>query len=67
MKETDGRPVALYTVARELGHSGTDMLEDRYAHLHDRAEAGGTEVVEFRAETYRAQLGDRLEAVSPQE
>jgi len=28
----------MYTVARELGDSGTDMLEDRYGHLHDRAE-----------------------------
>jgi len=26
-------PVAMYTVARELGHGGTQLLERRYAHL----------------------------------
>ena len=55
-----GAPVPLYTVARELGHSSTDMIEDRYGHLHDRAVVGGSEVVEFRVETYREKLGDRL-------
>ena len=28
-----GEPVALVTVARELGHSGVQLLEERYAHL----------------------------------
>ena len=28
-----GEPVALFTVARELGHSGVQLLEERYAHL----------------------------------
>ena len=58
-----GRPVAMYTVARELGHSSLDMVSDRYGHLHDRAESGGTEEVSFRVETYQEQLGDRLEAL----
>jgi integrase len=58
-----GRPVALYTVARELGHSGTDMLEDRYGHLHDATEEGDPEVVEFRVEHHMAKIGDRLEAM----
>ena len=58
-----GRPVAMYTVARELGHTGTDMLEDRYGHVHERTEAGGTEVVEFRAEHHEETLRDRLEAL----
>ena len=58
-----GAPVALYTVARELGHRSTEMIEDRYGHLHDRALAGGSEVVEFRVEHYRAALGDRLDRV----
>ena len=40
-----GCPVAIYTVARELGHRSTAMIEKRYGHLHDRAQAGGTEVV----------------------
>ena len=52
-----GRPVALYTVARELGHKSTDMLEDRYAHLHDRVEEGSTEVVEFRVDQHKEALG----------
>src|SRR5690606_1402745 len=38
-----GAPVALFTVARELGHSSTDMIEERYGHLHDRAVLGGSE------------------------
>lgn len=58
-----GRPVALYTVARELGHSSLDMISDRYGHLHDRAEEGGAEEVGFRVEQYREKLGDRLEAL----
>lgn len=45
-----GAPVSIYTVARELGHRSTSMIEDRYGHLHDRAAAGGSEVVEFRIE-----------------
>ena len=28
-----GEPVALFTVARELGHSGVQLLEERYGHL----------------------------------
>ena len=59
-----GRPVALYTVARELGQKTTDMLEDRYAHLHDRTEEGGTEVVEFRANIVKDKaLREKMEAV----
>lgn len=58
-----GRPVSLYTVARELGHHSLEMISDRYGHLHDRAEQGGAEEVEFRVETYREQLGSRLTAL----
>jgi len=58
-----GRPVALYTVARELGHSSTAMIEDRYGHLHDRVEEGTAEVVEFRVEQWRERLGERLSAL----
>ena len=35
-------------------------IEDVYGHLHDRTEEGGSEVVEFRVDAYREQLGDRL-------
>jgi hypothetical protein len=55
--------VSLYTVARELGHRGTDMIEDRYGHLHDRAQEGCPEVVEFRVESHREHLGERLTAL----
>jgi integrase len=58
-----GAPVALYTVARELGHSSTDMIEDRYGHLHDRAVLGGSEVVEYRVEHHRETIGERVDAL----
>ena len=57
------RPVSLYTVARELGHRSTEMIEARYGHLHDRAEEGGAEVVEFRIDAHRERLGERLTAM----
>lgn len=59
-----GRPVAIHTVARELGRSSTDQIEDRYGHLHDRVQEGDPEVVEFRVEHHREALGDRLEALN---
>ena len=59
-----GRPVSLYTVSRELGHRSTDMIEDRYGHLHDRTEEGCTEVVEFRIEPHKERLKERLEALA---
>jgi integrase len=31
-----GEPVALYTVARELGHAGTGQIESTYGHVLDR-------------------------------
>ena len=58
-----GRPIALYTVARELGHQSTQQIEQRYGHLHDRAEEGGVEVVEFRIDTHREKLSERLMAL----
>jgi integrase len=59
-----GAPIALYTVARELGHSSTGMIEARYGHLHDRAVLGGSEVVEFRVQAYQTILETRLAALS---
>jgi hypothetical protein len=53
-----GAPIAAYTVAREVGHSGTAMIERTYGHLaqaRHRAEA-----VEYRVEQHAASLGDRL-------
>lgn len=57
-----GAPIAMYSVARELGHSSTDMIEDRYGHLHDRAQLGGSEVVEYCVEHHREKIGERVEA-----
>ena len=57
-----GRPVAMYTVARV----GTDMLEERYLHLHDRTEEGGTEVVEFRVAHHMKALKGKLEGLQTQ-
>jgi integrase len=59
-----GAPIALYSVARELGHSSTDMIEDRYGHLHDRAVLGGSEVVEYRVEHHRDAISERLGALT---
>ena len=59
-----GRPIAPFTVARELGHSSTAMIEKVYGHLHDRAQDGGVEVVEYRVEHHREKLGERLEALA---
>ena len=53
-----GRQVSTYTVAREVGHSGTDMIERTYGHLAEvrhRAKA-----VEFRVAQHRKALRQRL-------
>ena len=39
------------------------MIERVYGHLHDRAQGGGSEVVEFKVKHYHEKLGDRLEAL----
>lgn len=50
-----GVPVAMYTVAREMGHSTTRMLEDIYGHVGEvRAR---TEEVSFRVEAYPSNRG----------
>lgn len=59
-----GSPVAIYTVARELGHRSPNMIKDRYGHLHDRTELGGKEVVEFRVEEHADLLGKKLTALA---
>lgn len=54
-----GHPVALYTVARELGHRSTKLIEDRYGHLTTNRKTRGEEVA-FRPETYEEEIGERL-------
>ncbi len=53
-----GAPVSPWTVAREVGHSGTAMIEKVYGHLGQMRHRA--EVVEFRPEQHRASLEDRL-------
>ena len=53
-----GAPVAPWTVARELGHSSTEMVERIYGHLGQvRHRAEG---VSYRIEDHRDALGDRI-------
>lgn len=60
-----GAPVSVYTVAREVGHNSTVMIERVYGHIHDRTAAGGLEVVEFRMRPTRDTTGDTTEAPAP--
>lgn len=53
-----GKPVAVYTVSRELGHSSTGMVEAVYSHLGDVRHR--SDVVEFRCEGFATILGERL-------
>jgi integrase len=53
-----GAPVAPWTVARELGHSSTEMVERIYGHLGQVRHRG--EEVSFRVEDHKQDLGDRL-------
>ena len=56
-----GATVSVYKVARELGHSGTGMVEKVYSHLGTVRHR--SEVVEFRAEQHAEVLGDRLSSL----
>src|SRR5712692_1264939 len=59
LQTTDrGAPVAAWTVAKELGHTGTAMIENTYGHLGDVRHRA--DVVEYRAEQHTTKLGDRL-------
>ena len=53
-----GAPVSTWTVAKEVGHSSTKMIEDTYGHLG--LVRHRSEVVEYRVEQHAAILGDRL-------
>jgi hypothetical protein len=57
-----GAPVSTWTVAREVGHNSTDMIDRVYGHLgtvRHRAK-----VVEYRVAQHRKVLRGRLEALS---
>ncbi len=56
-----GRPVSPWTVAREVGHSGTDMIERTYGHLGENRHRA--RAVEYRVKQHRKVLGERLAAI----
>ena len=56
-----GAPVAVWAVAREIGHSSTAMLERVYGKLGEIRHRSG--VVEYRVEQHREKLKDRLAAL----
>jgi integrase len=56
-----GAPVSPFTVSRALGHDSRAMAEGIHSHLG--AARHRAEVVEYRVEQYRKQLGEGLEAL----
>jgi len=63
LQTTDhGQPVAVWTVAREVGHSATDMIERVYGHLGQIRHRAA--VVEYRVHQHRRVLRGRLELVA---
>lgn len=57
----NGAPVAIWTVARELGHSSTELVERIYGHLGTVRHR--SEVVEYQIQHHEKQLGDRLRSL----
>ena len=55
-------PVSTYTVAKEMGHGGTGLVERVYGHLGETQHR--SEVVEYRVENHREVLGERLAALT---
>ncbi len=56
-----GAPVATYTVAKELGHGGTSLVERVYGHLGQVRHR--SKAVEYRVEQHTRALKGRLAAV----
>lgn len=54
-------PVSRYTVGKEMGHGGTQLVDRVYGHLGEIRQR--RDVVEYVAEDYADDLGERLEAV----
>ncbi len=50
----NGKPVAVFTVSRELGHSTTKLVEEVYGHVGNSPHRA--EVVEYRVRQHRAKL-----------
>lgn len=56
-----GAPVSPYTVAKELGHGGTSLVDRVYGHLGSHRHRA--EVVEYRVEQHQDRLAERLAAL----
>jgi len=56
-----GAPISPYTVAKELGHGGTSLVERVYGHLGSVRHR--SEAVEYLVENHRDTLGERLNAL----
>lgn len=54
--------VGVYTVARELGHGSTAMVDKVYSHLGTMRQR--SEVVEYRVQQHAEAMGKRLEALN---
>ena len=53
-----GQPISLFTVAREVGHSGIALIEQRYGHLvHVPIRS---DVVEYRLDHYANRVVDQV-------
>lgn len=62
LQTTDqGAPVSEFTVGREMGHGGTELVRRVYGHLGTIRHR--SEVVEYRVEQHRKVLGERLAAL----
>ena len=58
-----GAAVSPFTVAREMGHGGTALVNRVYGHLGNVRHR--SETVEYRIEQHAARLGERLRALAP--
>jgi hypothetical protein len=59
LQTTDGdKPVAVFTVSREMGHTTTKMVEAIYGHVGNLPHRSS--VVEFRVEQHKAKLKPHL-------
>ena len=57
-----GHPVALFTVAREVGHATTRLIEERYGHLVHVAKR--SETVEYRLDHYTGHVQDQIASMA---
>ena len=62
LQTTDhGAPVSTWTVAREVGHNSTDMIDRVYGHLGTVRHR--SKVMEYRVKQHRKVLGERLKVL----